>query len=404
MKNKEQLPKIKDSHRINRERRHGPYGSIQNYGAASEVFPQSRYPLTPDVMPVNQVDSLVETIATKQLDLVPDDVLFIQSNPETAPIARRLVLMASQIGCTVKHYCEDPERIAALVNKGGVNNEAYEPQKELFKEMMTGVTKLAYFMYPSQAMQNVSSEAFGIYNTVIQEAGSPNASRWVLMKFPSTEEAMGYPYNELVQFYLRGGTENYSELQVEQQRLIDHYLNNAKEVHIYANEQGGDNKTDLRIRLDREIKEGKQKFHNSAEYDPNVIGGEVFTAPRADGINGALEITYPIDFGGRVIPNLTLEFKEGLITNYSVDSYHPQDSQWVLGILDRDKNEETERTPSRSIGEIGFGNNRLLNPADLPFYPTNVALVEKYSGTVHIAVGRAIQNPDASPYDTDNGV
>lgn len=124
----------------------------------------------------------------------------------------------------------------------------------------------------------------------------------------------------------------------------------------------------------------------------NVPGSEVFSAPKRDSVNGRIvakgHFSPPGRKGAR-IEDITLVFRDGKCVEYSA-------------ALGDDVLKELVETDENScyVGEIGIGTNPYLRRQ-----VGNIGLVEKISGSFHIALGDAYTMTDymGTPVKVDNG-
>ncbi|MBA2176220.1 aminopeptidase [Halobacillus locisalis] len=110
-------------------------------------------------------------------------------------------------------------------------------------------------------------------------------------------------------------------------------------------------------------------------FFPNVPTEEIFTAPHKNQVNGKLVGTKPLIYGGSVIDEFYLTFKDGRITDY-----HAVKGQEVLqNLIETDEG-------SHYLGEIALvSSNSPLAQADTLFY--NTLFDENTS--CHIGIGNA---------------
>ncbi len=104
----------------------------------------------------------------------------------------------------------------------------------------------------------------------------------------------------------------------------------------------------------------------------NMPDGEIFTAPDETTLNGTIYFEIPGVFGGRLIPDIQLTWKDGKL----VEAYASENLEYLQQILDTDAG-------SKSIGEFAIGVNSSIN-----VYTTDILIDEKIGGTIHIALGR----------------
>jgi aminopeptidase len=104
----------------------------------------------------------------------------------------------------------------------------------------------------------------------------------------------------------------------------------------------------------------------------NMPDGEIFTAPDETTLNGTMYFEFPGVFGGRLVPDIQLSWKDGKLSG--ADAIDNQD--YLRNVLATDAG-------SSLIGEFAIGVNPAVN-----LYTTDILIDEKIGGTVHIAVGR----------------
>jgi len=105
-------------------------------------------------------------------------------------------------------------------------------------------------------------------------------------------------------------------------------------------------------------------------------GGEVYTAPRPDSVEGEVLFDKPLVRHGREIDGARLVFEDGRVVEYGADK-----NEDVLGeILDTDEG-------AKRLGELGIGMNR-----DIDEFTYNMLFDEKMGDTIHLAIGKAIEH------------
>jgi len=118
-------------------------------------------------------------------------------------------------------------------------------------------------------------------------------------------------------------------------------------------------------------------FENDAG-ELNFPGGEVWTSPVEDSVNGvfASSSEVPIDVNGRPIKGIVLRIVDGRI----VDASAQVGEDLLVSMLDTDDG-------ARGIGELGIGTNMAVTRAT-----GNTMLDEKIGGTVHVAFGHGFED------------
>ncbi len=126
---------------------------------------------------------------------------------------------------------------------------------------------------------------------------------------------------------------------------------------------------ELRMRLDGRV----WKVDAGRE---NMPGGEVFTSPVEDSVEGWVRFTYPLVYQNRVVSDVFFKFKEGKVVHY--DAKDGKD--YIEYLLSMDEG-------ASRVGEIAFGMNY-----DITRFIKNPLFDEKIGGTMHLAIGRAFED------------
>jgi aminopeptidase len=103
----------------------------------------------------------------------------------------------------------------------------------------------------------------------------------------------------------------------------------------------------------------------------NMPGGEIFTGPVEDGVEGEIAYDFPAVYGGREVDGVRLRFKAGLV----VDASARTGEDYLIKMLDADEG-------ARRLGELGIGTNYGITTGT-----REILLDEKIGGTVHMAIG-----------------
>ena len=137
-------------------------------------------------------------------------------------------------------------------------------------------------------------------------------------------------------------------------------LSDAKQVQLLAPE------CDLSFSL-----EGRTFKGDFGEN--NMPGGEVYTAPVEDSVQGHIKFTHPVASGGTRLAGVDLTFEDGKVVKAKAE----QGDQALHALLSTDAG-------ARYLGEFGIGTNTDIQQ------PVGRALLdEKIAGTIHLALGKA---------------
>ncbi|MCE4604824.1 MAG: aminopeptidase [Aeropyrum sp.] len=148
--------------------------------------------------------------------------------------------------------------------------------------------------------------------------------------------------------------------QAERQEGIRAVLSKASELRVVA--KG----TDITFKVD-----GRTWISDDGKK--NMPGGEVFTAPHEDGVDGVVEFDFPAVWRGIEVEGVRLEFRRGEVVRSSAS----RGEEHLKRLLEVDDG-------ARRLGELAFGLNY-----DIQRYVKNILFDEKIGGTMHMALGAA---------------
>jgi aminopeptidase len=167
------------------------------------------------------------------------------------------------------------------------------------------------------------------------------------------------------------------------QKWKDH-ISKLNEKHTYLNEkryktlhyQGPG--TDLTIELPEDHEWICAEFTNSKgiKFVPNIPTEEVFTSPHKDRVNGTVSSTKPLNYGGTLIENFSLTFKDGKVVDFKAESGY----EALKNMLSVDEG-------AKYLGEVA------LVPHDSPISNSNVIFYNTLydeNASCHLAVGRCL--------------
>lgn len=148
--------------------------------------------------------------------------------------------------------------------------------------------------------------------------------------------------------------------EAETWRLLARDLERGTRVRIVGNE------TDLSFSVD-----GRRWVVLCGKL--NMPDGEIMTAPINSTLNGQIFFEHPGVFGGRLIDNIRLVWRDGRL----VEATSSTNEDYLHALVESD-------VGASLLGEFAFGTNPHLNR-----FSKDILLDEKIGGTVHIALGRA---------------
>ena len=207
-------------------------------------------------------------------------------------------------------------------------------------------------------------------NTAFQKARQPVSEammdlRWVLTQHPAPGNAQDAEMSSAAyaDFVYDAVNKDWEAQRAHQAQMVE-ILDAGDEVRITSGEH-----TDLRMRVDGMITQNDDAEHN-------LPGGEVFTAPIPDSVEGTVLFDMPLMAQGREVTDVFLEFEDGEVVDHSAE----KNESVLSAVLETDDG-------ARRIGELGIGMNRAIDQ-----FTYNMLFDEKMGDTVHLALGRAYED------------
>jgi aminopeptidase len=188
--------------------------------------------------------------------------------------------------------------------------------------------------------------------------------RWVGTQYPAPGNAQDAEMSmeAYENFVWDAINKDWDEQREFQANLVD-ILEDGSEVHIVS----GDT-TDLTMSI-----EEMEPVNDYAEN--NLPGGEVFTAPVPDSVEGEVLFDMPLMAQGREVQDVSLRFEEGEVVEHSAE----KNEDVLSAVLSTDEG-------AKRLGELGIGMNRQIDQ-----FTYNMLFDEKMGDTIHLALGRAYE-------------
>jgi aminopeptidase len=186
--------------------------------------------------------------------------------------------------------------------------------------------------------------------------------RWLGTQYPAPGDAQKAEMSTEAyeEFVFDAVLKDWDAQREHQQRMVE-ILDPASEVRIRSGET-----TDVRMSIAGNVVQNDYAEHN-------LPGGEVFTAPVPDSVEGEVLFDKPVYQQGREVTDVRLTFEGGEV----VDHAAAKNEAVLTSLLETDEG-------ARRLGELGIGMNR-----DIDRFTYNMLFDEKMGDTVHMAVGRA---------------
>ncbi|WP_255169172.1 aminopeptidase [Natrononativus amylolyticus] len=304
-----------------------------------------------------------EIIASHSVDLREGDNVVIDAHP----VAEDLVVALHEVvGDYGAHPITTSQRTGKRQQRAYLrasDGEFETPEHELALIENTDVYIAIRASDNVTQTSDVSPETQAAYSQAHQPILAERLStRWCLTQFPAPANAQlaemsteGYE-----NFVWDAVNKDWDEQRDHQANMVE-ILDPADEVRI----KSGDT-TDVTMSVD-----GNPTLNDYGER--NLPGGEVFTAPVPDSVEGEVLFDMPLYHQGREITEVSLEFDGGEVVSHSA----AKNEDLLTEVLNTDDG-------ARRLGELGIGMNR-----DIDRFTYNMLFDEKMGDTVHMAVGRA---------------
>ncbi|WP_277714657.1 aminopeptidase [Bacillus atrophaeus] len=233
------------------------------------------------------------------------------------------------------------------------------------------------------AFQKAVGKALHTYRQYIQSdkvswtvIGAASAG-WASKVFPghSEEEAIQLLWEEIFNT-TRVNEENPIQAWKEHDQTLHEKVDHLNAKHYSALHYQAEG-TDLTIELPKKhVWAGAGSINeNGNEFMANMPTEEVFTLPQKDGVNGTVSSTKPLSYGGNIIDNFTLTFKNGRI----VDIKAEKGEDILKELVETDEG-------SHYLGEVALvPYDSPISKSDILFY--NTLFDENASN--HLAIGSA---------------
>jgi aminopeptidase len=190
-------------------------------------------------------------------------------------------------------------------------------------------------------------------------------SRWVGTQHPAPGNAQKAEMSTegYAEFVYDAIGKDWAAQRDHQAQLVE-ILDGADEVRVVSGET-----TDVTMSVAGNVVKNDYGEHN-------MPGGEVFTAPVPDSVEGEVLFDKPVIVQGREVLDARLAFEDGRVVEHSAS----KNEDVLTSLLETDEG-------SDRLGELGIGMNR-----DIDRFTYNMLFDEKMGDTVHMAIGMAYED------------
>jgi aminopeptidase len=261
-----------------------------------------------------------------------------------------------------------------LVEEGAAFLSIYSPNPDLLKDI--NPERIANFnKAASTALMNYRSALMADRNcwSII----SVPTPAWAKKIFPhlNEKEAIEKLWNaifDVTRVSLQDPIQAWQEHNDRLAKMVE-YLNNKQYKQLIYEAPGTNLTVDL---VENHVWHGGAAISKSGvRFNPNMPTEEVFTMPHKDGVNGVVRNTKPLNYGGNLIDNFTLTFKDGVVVDFTAEKGY----ETLKHLLDTDEG-------ARRLGEIALvPHHSPISNSNLIFYNT---LFDE-NAACHLALGKA---------------
>jgi len=292
-----------------------------------------------------------------------EKVLIAQYEPETWPLALAAYEGAVKAGAYPQIQLKSEYLRRAFMQYGSEEQYSLPPEMEIkgmewadcYLALRGGYNLDIYHDIPTDVLAK-NQKAHGI----VSSARWKN-TRWVLSRVPNAAFAQqaGLDLETIMDIYFNASLLDYDQVDRQWLGYVDQ-LEGTSRAHVLGKN------TDLHV-----------GFTGRTWGDPrvsiNIPGGETFTSPVVEDVNGHIWFENPGVLGGKLMHDLYLEWKGGNLIKASAST----NNDYLQKIVKTDPG-------ASKIGEFAFGLNR-----NLTHFANDILWDENIYGTMHIALGRS---------------
>ncbi|MFB6152231.1 MAG: aminopeptidase [Haloarculaceae archaeon] len=307
-----------------------------------------------------------ELVCNHSVDLQAGDNVVIDAHPVAEDFVTALHEVIAERGA---HPLVVQDRLGKRFRRAFLRNHDGEfslpdHQMALYEEMDVYVAVRGSDNVTQES--DVDPEVTAAYDRAHQPLLDERLSkRWCLTQYPAAANAQlaGMSTEGYENFVWDAVLRDWDEQREFQAQMVE-VLDGAGEVRIVSGEE-----TDVTMSV-----AGNPTLNDHAER--NLPGGEVFTAPVPDSVDGEVFFDKPLYHQGREVTDVRLVFEGGEVVEHAAG----KNEDVLTEVLNTDEG-------ARRLGELGIGMNRAIDE-----FTYNMLFDEKMGDTVHMAVGRAYED------------
>ncbi len=322
-----------------------------------------------------RVSRLAELVVKYCIELNKGEEVYITGTIDSLPFIRELYKAIVTIGGypILNLYDETLHEIFYKYADYDVLKHVSPIEKYLYEHINARISILSYTH--TKYLSSINPERIKVRSSAVRELteifmrrDAEGTLKWVVVPYPTKAMAQeaGMSLIEFEDFVFKACMIDKEDPiaawreQGKRQEKIAQLLNKAHELRIIGED------TDLYMRVD-----GRIWINDDGRK--NMPGGEVFSAPIEDSVEGTIRFTYPAIWRGMEVEDVKLTFKRGVV----IDAKAGKGEAFLKKILETDEG-------ARRVGEVAFGLNYSITR-----FTKQILFDEKIGGTIHIALGAA---------------
>ena len=314
-------------------------------------------------MPDARVTAYARLLVERCIDPEPGWQVLVATTTEARPVAQELSRLLAERGAyaltRVAFGAAFPVDVDWIAAAPADLAATLPPLERRVLEEVNGTIFVLAPERDAKALDDVGTRAFRAHVSAYRDRGRSGAIPSVRCDFPCAAyaERAGLTLAEFEDVFYEACLRDWDE---EGRRMapVCGRLDAAHEVRIVG--EG----TDLRLSL-----EGRTALVDDGHL--NVPGGEVFTSPVEDSLEGTILFDVPSHSTDGLVTGIRLRFERGEVVEASAETGEAA----LLRALATDQG-------ARRVGEFGIGCN-----AGITRPMRNVLFDEKMAGTIHLALG-----------------
>ena len=325
-----------------------------------------------------RLEKLADILVNYSTQVKEGDRVAISGEEVSLPFIKAVAKAAIKNGGIVKYFVDIPE-IDECIIKEGNETQLKEPNFRFGECAKSDVWISAWGSDNLKTLASAdgerlkkrrlgNSENRKIYN----KRSATGELRWCGTQFPANGDAQSanMSLDEYEDFVYKAGfiyendpVAKWKEMEEFQEKWVK-YLDTKKELHIISTN------TDIKVNI------SGRKWINCCGKE-NFPDGEIFTSPIENDINGYITFSYPAILNGDEFEKVKFTVKNGRIEE--IDCENKTALEKLISYIDTDNG-------SRFFGEVAIGTNYGIDR-----YTKNILFDEKMGGTMHMAVGAAME-------------